>query len=179
MDCRRLPVDVLFTNRALPAIWRQVHRCTWGGRMLHVTYEATDELAPGRLARIDADRGRIRNLLDQSAPLVDVVRQLNIEIEDLMASCTWFQLWEDEIVCRDTPGAPLRVLYLFHDDVPHGVGIAEVKGIVRVYISPDLDTMRFATAMTEATKDFLAGGRWFQMYAGEIIDNSPEPMSQV
>jgi hypothetical protein len=33
--------------------------------------------------------------------------------------------------------------------------------------------------MNPATKKQLSGGRWFQLYAGEIIDNSPEPMSQV
>lgn len=147
--------------------------------MLDVAYEAVNDLAPGRLARIDEDRGTIRVRIDKRAPLRDVVRQLNIEIDDLMASCTWFQLWEDEIVCGDTPGAPLRVRYLFHENVPHGVGLAEGKGIVRVYINPTLDTVQFATVMTEASKDFLAGGCWFQMYAGEIIDNSPGPMSQV
>lgn len=147
--------------------------------MLDVAYEAVEDLEPGRLARIDEDRGRIRVRLDKNAPLADIVRQLNIEIDQLLSSSHWFQLHGDEIVSRDTPGCSLRIRYLFHDDVPHGVGVAEGKGIVRVYISPDLDTERFATAMTQASKDFLAGGRWFQMYAGEIIDNSPEPMSQV
>jgi hypothetical protein len=33
--------------------------------------------------------------------------------------------------------------------------------------------------MNPATTDFLAGGQWFQLYAGEIVDNGPEPMSKV
>lgn len=147
--------------------------------MLDVVYRAVGDLAPGRLARIDEDRGTIRVRLDKRAPLVDVVRQLNVEIDQLMSSSHWFQLWEDEIVSRDTPGCPLRIRYLLNEDVPHGVGVAEGKGIVRVYINPGLDTPGFAAAMTLATKDFLAGGCWFQLYAGEIIDNSPEPMRQV
>ncbi|MFD5294719.1 hypothetical protein ACFWJU_05880 [Streptomyces mutabilis] len=145
--------------------------------MLDVTYEVTDDLAPGRLAEIDEDRGRIRVRLDRTQPLEDVVRQLNIEIERLMSSARWFQLWGNEIVSRDTPGRPLRIEYLLHDSVPvdMGVGVAEDKGTVRVYICPAISPAEFATWMNPATKNFLAGGCWFQLYAGEIIDNSPEP----
>jgi hypothetical protein len=147
--------------------------------MLDVAYEAVDDLAPGRLARIDEDRGRIRVRLDEDAPLADAVRQLNIEIDQLMSSARWFQLWGDEIVSHNTPGRPLRIEYLLDKKVPHGVGVAEDKGILRVYIDPALTTVEFAAVMNPATKEHLAGGCWFQMYAGEIIDNSPEPMSQV
>lgn len=149
--------------------------------MLDVAYEAVEDLAPGRLAAIDEDRGTIRVRLDKTRPLADVVRQLNIEIDRLMASSHWFQLWGTEIVSRDTPGRPLRVQYVFRPWVPRelGVGVAEKRGTVRVYICPDLDPERFAAAMNSATKDFLAGGHWFQLYGGEIIDNSPEPMSRI
>jgi hypothetical protein len=147
--------------------------------MLHVTYEAVEDLAPGRLARILEDRGRIQVLLDKSAALEDVVRQLNIEIDNLMSSANWFQLWEDEIVGRTTPDAPLRIEYLLHRLVPDTAIVLEDKGCIRVHIDPVLDTEAFAAAMNPVTKQHLAGGQWFQMYAGEIIDISPEPMSQV
>lgn len=149
--------------------------------MLDVAYEAVEDLAPGRLARIDEGRGRIRVRLDKNAPLTDVVRQLNIEVDRLMSSSHWFQLWDDEIVCRDTPGCPLRVEYLLRSWVPPqmGVGVAEQKGVIRVYICPTLDTVRFAAWMNPATKEQLDAGHWFQLFAGEIIDNSPEPMSRV
>lgn len=149
--------------------------------MLDVAYEAVTDLAPGRLAKIDEDRGTIRVRLDKDAPLADVVRQLNIEIDQLISSARWFQLWKDEILCSNTPGRPLRIEYLFCPKVPRdmGVGVAEDRGTVRVYICPEITTLQFAAFMTEVTKDFLAGGHWFQLYAGEIIDNSPEPMSQV
>jgi len=143
--------------------------------MLDVTYEAVDDLAPGRLAEIDEDRGQIRVRLDKTQPLKDVVRQLNIEIERLMSSARWFQLWGDEIVSRDTPDRPLRIEYLLHPEVPDGVGVAEYKGTVRVYINAALETAEFTALMNPATENFLAGGCWFQLYAGEIIDNSPEP----
>lgn len=145
--------------------------------MLDVAYEAVEDLPPGKLADINEGRGRIRVRLDRTQPLTDVVRQLNIEIDHLMASSHWFQLWKTEIVGRDTPGCPLQVEYIFRPWVPPelGVCVAEDRGAVRVYVCPQQETERFAVAMNEAVRDLLAGGQWFQLYAGEIIDNSPEP----
>lgn len=149
--------------------------------MLDVAYEAVTDLPLGRLADIDEDRGRIRVRLDKLQPLADVVRQLNKEVNQLLSSARWFQLWRDEIVCSDTPGRPLRVEYVFRSWMPRdmGVGVAEDRGIVRVYVCPEITTLQFAVFMTEAAKKVLAGGHWFQLYGGEIIDNSPEPMSRI
>jgi hypothetical protein len=147
--------------------------------MLDVAYRAVDDLAPGRLAKIDEARGKVRVRLDKDAPLADVVRQLNIEIDLLMSSSHWFQLWRDEIVSRDTPGCPLRIEYLLHKEEDYDVCVKERKGLVSVHIDPALSTVEFAAAMNPATKEQLDGGQWFQLYAGEIIDNSPESMSQV
>ncbi|MFD5566579.1 hypothetical protein [Streptomyces cadmiisoli] len=147
--------------------------------MLDVAYEAVDDLPPGRLAEITEDRGRIRVRLDKGQPLADVVRQLNIEIEQLMSSGNWFQWWENEVVSRDTPDCSIRIRYVFRDWVTDGVGVAEDRGIVSVYIDPALTVAQFVASMNPATDDFLSGGQWFQLYAGEIIDNGQEPMSQV
>ncbi|GGT85385.1 hypothetical protein [Streptomyces coeruleorubidus] len=147
--------------------------------MLDVAYEAVEDLPPGRLAKIDEDRGRIRVRLDKNEPLADVVRQLNIEIDEFMAAGHWFQLYGDEIVSRATPGCPLRIRYILKDDVPDGVGIGEGRGVVRVYIGAGQTVEQFAAAMNPVTKDQLDGGRWFQLFGGEIIDNSPPPMSHV
>lgn len=147
--------------------------------MLKVAYEAVADLPPGRLARIDEDRGQIRVLLDRNVPLRDVVRQLNIEIGDLMRSARWFQLWDDEIVSHNTPGRPLRIEYLLEQRETAGTYVEERKGLLTVYIDPDLDTPAFAAAMNPVSKTHLDGGCWFQLYAGEIVDNSPGPMSQV
>ena len=137
--------------------------------MLDVTYEAVNDLPQGRLAKIDEDRGCIRVRLDKREPLPEVVRRLNTEIDTLMSASHWFQLWRDEVVSRATPGSPLRIKYLLHRLVP-GTAIAlEGKGLVEVHIDPSLDTEQFAAAMNEVTKEQLDGGRWFQMYAGEII----------
>lgn len=147
--------------------------------MLHVTYDAVDDLEPGRLARTEQARGRVWNLLDKRAPLEDVVRELNVEIARLIASGTWYQLWGDEIVGRDTPGAPLRVQYLLERMVPETAVVLEGKGLVSVYIDPVLGVPAFAAVMNQTTKELLDGGRWFQAHAGEIIDMTPEPMSRI
>lgn len=147
--------------------------------MLDVAYEAIDGLAPGRLAKIDEDRGRIRIHLDRNASLADIVRQLNIEIAQLMASARWFQLWKDEIVSHNTPGHPLRIEYLLAKEDDYPICVKEGRGIVRVHIDPLLSPAEFAAAMNPASMEFLAGGQWFQMYAGEIIDNSPEELTGV
>lgn len=148
--------------------------------MLDVAYIAVDDLPPGRLAQIDEDRGTIRVRVDKHAPLSDVIRKLNVEIDQFLATSHWFQLWGDEIVSRATPGCSLHVVYRLDPRVPGPeIGLGERKGHITVYIPPELTTEEFAAAMTPVSEEFLAGGRWFQMFAGEIIDNSPEPMSQV
>ena len=147
--------------------------------MLDVTYEAVIDLLPGRLAEISEDRGRIRVRLDKHEPLAAVVAQLNIEIDELMNSARWFQLWADEIVSCNTPDRPLRIEYLLEKREQHGTYVEERKGLVSVFIDPALDTEAFAAAMNPVTRNFLDRNQWFQLYAGEIIDNGPEPVSKV
>jgi hypothetical protein len=147
--------------------------------VLDVAYEAVEDLPPGRLAEIKEGRGRIRVRLDKNESLADVVRQLNIEIERLMSSAHWFQLWGDEIVSRATPGCPLRIRYILKDWEIDKPAVAEDRGVVSVYINQKMTVKQFAVAMNPATREHLAGGRWFQLHAGEIIDSSPEPMTQV
>ena len=150
--------------------------------MLQVTYEAVDDLAPGRLAQVDEDRGSVLVRLDRLTPLRTALDQLNVEMAQFLARADWYQLWGDEIVSRHTPDRPLRVDFVLAPGCSHGVGIAEDRGVVTVYVAAGMTTDEFAAAMGPAVKDFLAKGRWFQLYAGEIIsieDHSAEPVSQV
>ena len=147
--------------------------------MLHVTYEAVDDLTPGRLVHVDEARGQIRVTLDAHAPLRDVVRKLNIEIDQLMAAGHWFQWWKNEVICRETPGSPLRIDYLLHRLISGTTVALENKGIIEFHIDPALGTEQFAASINAAVGSLLAGGQWFQLYAGEIIDNSPEPAVRI
>lgn len=147
--------------------------------MLQVTYEAVDDLEPGRLARIDEDRGTILIKVDKLAPLRAVIEQLRIEMDQFVTRTDWYQLWGDEIVSRHTPGQPLRVEFILVPGYTRGVGIAEDRGTVRNYIAAGMTTEEFAEAMNPAVQGVIDGGCWFQLYAGEIIDHSPGPMSQV
>lgn len=147
--------------------------------MLHVTYEAAEDLEPGRLARIDEDRGSVTIKVDKHAPLEDVVRQLNIEMVQFLDRADWFQLWGDEIASRHNPQAPVHAEYIFLPGAPDGVAIRESKGELHIYVEPDQTVVEFAAAANEAVRDLIAGGCWFQQFAGEIIDHSPEPASRV
>jgi hypothetical protein len=147
--------------------------------MLHVTYEAVDELPPGRLVQIDEDGGRVDILLDQREPLEDVVRQFNIEIHGMVRSARWFQLWDDEIVSWNTPAKPLQIEFLMERKERLGVVFAEDKGDLKAFVDPDIDVERFAAVMNILTAQHLSGGRWFQLYGGEIYDVGPEPMSRI
>jgi hypothetical protein len=146
--------------------------------MLRVTYEAV-RLERGRLADIEEDRGRIRFRLDRAAPLADVVRQLNIEIDRFLSISHWFQLWKDEIISRGTPDCSLRVVYALRMRQPGGAVIRENRGLVTIDIDPALSVTEFAAAMVEGSRQFLDGGQWFQLYAGEIIDMTPEKLTGV
>jgi len=147
--------------------------------MLHVTYEAVADLTPGRLVEIDEDHGRVEIRFDRGAPLADVVQQFNIEIDRMVRSARWFQLWDDEIVSCNTPRRPLRIDFILNKREPRGVVFEERKGDLRAFVDPSIDVTRFAAVMNILTATHLSGGRWFQLYGGEIHDVSPESVSQV
>lgn len=148
--------------------------------MLHVSYEAVGNLPPGQLVDIDEDRGRVAIRLDRDAPLKDVVRQFNIEIDRMVRSARWFQFWDDgEIVSWNTPRKPLRIEFLLERKEHRGVIFEERKGDLKAFVDPAMDVARFAAVMNPLTAEHLSGGRWFQLYGGEIMDSSPEPMSNV
>ncbi|MGW6531377.1 hypothetical protein [Streptomyces venezuelae] len=143
--------------------------------MLDVTYEAVDHLAPGQLVNVDEGRGRIRVELDRHAPLQAVVQKLNVEVDQLLATGHWFQLWRDEIISRATPRTSLRINYLLHRIIGGTTVAIEDRGLIDFHADPALDTAEFAASVNVAVKNLLDGGQWFQLYDGEIIDNSPEP----
>lgn len=147
--------------------------------MLHVTYEAVANLPGGQPVHIDEGHGRVEIQFDRNAPLEDVVRQFNIEIDRMVRSARWFQLWDDEIVSCNTPQRPLRIEFLLEMEEPLGVIFKEGKGDLKAFVDPAMDVERFAAVMNVLTAEHISGGRWFQLYGGEIHDVSPESVSQV
>lgn len=147
--------------------------------MLYVTYEAVTDLPPGRLVDIDEGGGRVEIRFDENAPLEDVVAQFNIEIDTMVRSARWFQLWDDEIVSCNTPSKPLQIEFILEKREHLGVVFAESKGDLKAFVDPDIDVARFAAVMNILTAKHLSGGRWFQLHGGEIYDVGPEPMSRV
>lgn len=147
---------------------------------MQVMYQAVEDMEPGRLATIEEDRGEVLIRLDKTQPLKRVVWQLNIEMAQFLARANWFQLWGKEILSRHVPGAAFEVRFFlepwYTETAP---GIAEGRGALHVYINPDTTTEQFAAGINPVVKDLLDGGCWFQLFAGEIIDHSAEPMSQV
>ncbi|MET8113716.1 hypothetical protein [Streptomyces prasinus] len=141
--------------------------------MLRVTYEAVESLAPGRLAWIDEARGSLRVEVDKSAPLEDVVQQLNIEFEELMAEANWFQLWRGEIISHRTPGTSLSVRFILRRLVPDAAVVLEGRGRIRVNVDPALTVREFAGKMNLGVRQLLDGRQWFQLHAGEIVTMDP------
>lgn len=147
--------------------------------MLHVTYEAVNDLPAGTLVDVDEDRGRVAIRFDEAAPLHDVVRDFNIEIDRMVRSARWFQLWDDEIVSSNSPRHPLRIEFILEKREHQGVVFEERKGDLKAFVDPGIDVTRFAAVMNKLTAQHLSGGRWFQLYGGEIHDVSPGSMSKV
>lgn len=148
--------------------------------MLKVTYKAVTDLPSGRLVDIDEGGGRVDIRFDETAPLADVVAQFNIEIDRMVRSARWFQFWDDgEIVSCNTPRKPLRIEFILERKEHRGVIFEERKGDLKAYVDPDIDVSRFAAVMNPLSAKHLSGGRWFQLYGGEIMDASPESMSKV
>ena len=147
--------------------------------MLRVTYDAVDDLAPNTFVHIDEGGGMVAIYLDRNAPLKDVVRQFNAEIDRMVRSARWFQLWDDEIVSCNSPSKALRIVFLLEQRERHGVVFEERKGDLKAFVDPAIDVTRFAAVMNTLTAKHISGGRWFQLHGGEIHDVSQEPMSRV
>lgn len=139
--------------------------------MLRVVYEATDELPPGLTVDIRETQGFVHIRLDVDAEAEEYTRALNPALDQFLAGCGWFQVWRGEILSASSPDSPLRVVYVTDDDLASGefVEIREGKGLVRLHVATKATAEEFAQAMNPAVAKFLAGGQWFQLWAGEII----------
>ncbi|NED75299.1 hypothetical protein G3I51_23850 [Streptomyces sp. SID9944] len=147
--------------------------------MLHVTYETADRLESGKLADFREDRGHVKVRVAESATPAQYVGALNSEMQRFLDNAQWFQLWRDEIINRRHPEFALNVTYRLDDLEPgQTVKIREVKGHVDIRVQRDAAPAEFVAAINPAITAFLAGGQWFQLFGGEIVDmSSPDAMS--
>lgn len=147
--------------------------------MLRVEYEATPDLAPGRLVDIAETRGRVGIKLRQGATADEYVPPLNAELARFVRKCSWFQIWRGQIISADSPESPLTVQYLADPEVDllACVQIREHKGVVRLHVCPDVRSEDLVRALNPAIENFLRGGQWFQVWEGEIV-TMDEPGSQ-
>jgi hypothetical protein len=139
--------------------------------MLHVVYEATRELEPGRLVQIEEVRGRVTVKVRAGARADQYVPPLNAALAHFVGQCSWFQIWRGKIVSADSPDSPLTVQYEADPDVSRvqGVQIRERCGVVRLHVCPEVPAEELVQALNPAIEKFLAGGQWFQLWNGEIV----------
>ncbi|MGW4603666.1 hypothetical protein ACWENS_10395 [Streptomyces sp. NPDC004532] len=152
--------------------------------MLRVEYEATDDLEPGQAVQIDEDRGLIRVRVDKSLDAPAYTAALNEELDRFLSEAEWFQVRKDQILSPQHPDKPVRVVYRIDQvgelDDEAAIEIREGMGLVLILVDPTASVERFVAAMNPAIVKFLSGGRWFQFFAGEIVDmTSPESVSRV
>ncbi|CUW31708.1 MULTISPECIES: hypothetical protein [Streptomyces] len=139
--------------------------------MLRVVYEATTDIAPGRLVQIQETRGRVSVKLRQGVTADEYIPQLNAALKDFVSQCSWFQIWRGKIISANSPDSPLTVQYEADSNVDRkqAVQIREHRGVVRLHICPDLTSEELALAVNKPIELFLAGGQWFQLWQGEIV----------
>jgi hypothetical protein len=145
--------------------------------MLDVTYEA-EVLTDGRAAVLLEDRGHIAIRVDSEAPLSVVLLELNGEFARLLRKRTWFQVWEGEVISYASPGS-LRIIFILDRAEPDGIEMRETRGLVTVHVDPDLTPVELAAVMNPAVRQLLDAGRWFQLYAGEVIDMCPASLNRM
>lgn len=145
--------------------------------MLCVEYEASRNLVPGEAVEIRESRGRLRVLMDRTAPIERCAETLNAALNEFLADCGWFQIWRGRIISADSPESPLTVRYVVDPRLTWRkvIEMRESCGLVQIHIAPTATVDAFARAINPALKDFLAGGQWFQLWEGEIITmDSPD-----
>lgn len=145
--------------------------------MLHVVYEATNDLTPGKTVEIDESRGRVDIKVRSTATPRQFAPALNAELAEFVGRCGWFQIWRGQIISASSPDSPLTVQYEADPDVDlrSVVQIREDRGAVRLHVCPKVPADLLVRVLNPAIESFLAGKQWFQLWEGEIVTmDSPE-----
>lgn len=146
--------------------------------MLRVIYAVADP-GQGGTTSWREDRGLVEICVAPGTRAPQYTRSLNETLQDFLANSRWYQIWNGEIRSADSPGSPLRVEFepgIRPLDQP--VEIRESRGRVVIRVDQRTTPEQFVHALNPAIEEFLAGGRWFQLWQGEIVTmDSPEFMA--
>ncbi|MET9550601.1 hypothetical protein ABZY36_35650 [Streptomyces sp. NPDC006627] len=146
--------------------------------MLRSVYKAAD-LPDGKLSDWREDRGLVEISVARHAKPRDFIPSLNHTLADFLAQAEWYQVWGGEVVSAKSPDSPLRCTFELSRLRPAPLlHIREHKGLVELHISPHATVEQFVEALNPSNARFLAGGRWFQAWRGEIVTmDSPETLA--
>ncbi|GHH58188.1 hypothetical protein [Streptomyces candidus] len=149
--------------------------------MLSVTYELVPATTSGRRAHFSEARGAVRIEVADGFGAPDLIDDLNRGMQEFLDGARWFQLWRHDIIGRTGGCLSLDIKFSLADLEPGDyVEIRESRGFVSVGIERTATAAQFVRAVNPAVANFLDGGQWFQVYGGEIVDNShPDSMSTV
>ncbi|MEU5772613.1 hypothetical protein ABZ819_04825 [Streptomyces venezuelae] len=150
--------------------------------MLSVIYELVPSTTTGRLAHYSEARGAVRVEVVDGHHAPDLLPDLNQGMQELLDGSRWFQLWRKDIIGRSGgTDCSLDVRFRLVDlDPGDYVQILEVKGLVIIGVERTATAAQFVQAINPAIVHFLAGGQWFQVFAGEIVDmSSPDTVSHI
>lgn len=146
--------------------------------MLRVVYKA-DDLEPGMLSDWHEDRGYLEVRVARGKQALEFIPSLNETLRDCLSHAHWYQMWEGEAVSVNHPQSPLRVTYEPSPFRPAPlVDIREHKGHVAVFLRPTATIEEIAPVFNASIVEVLAGGRFFQLWKGEIVTmDSPGNMA--
>lgn len=138
--------------------------------MLSVVYTAVD-FDTGQLSDWRESRGLLEFQIARGVQAREFIPALNDTIVEALAAAHWYQIWDDgEVISVAHPDCPLRCTYEVSPFTPAPpVDIREHKGHVALYVPPTATIEDIAPTLNTSIEEFLAGGRWFQLWNGEII----------
>ncbi|MPY47060.1 hypothetical protein [Streptomyces acidicola] len=146
--------------------------------MLRVVYRA-DDPGPGKLSDWREERGLIEFRVACGTKARQFIPSLNATLRDCVKNTQWFQVWGGEVISPDHPENPISVTFALSPFNPAPpVDFREHKGDVAVYLCPTATIDEIAPFLNRSVEECLAGGRWFQLWHGEIVTiDSPGTMA--
>lgn len=138
--------------------------------MLRVVYTPAD-LQAGVLSDWSEGRGLLEIKVARGVEARDFIPSLNATLRECLSQAQWYQIWDDgEVVSVAHPRCPLRCTYEVSPFKPAPpVDIREHKGHVALYVPASAKIEEIAPTLNTSIEEFLAGGRWFQLWRGEIV----------